>query len=92
MYMHLSILTSYLLSSPRTLIDIVCQYTRAPEKLFISPIDETSKTSIGKINYTAYIVKAFRLGMLRTIFSCTPNLDANPSLSNQAGSSTLQEL
>jgi hypothetical protein len=55
----------------------MCQYSSAPEQLFISLIDETIKARIGVKTHIAYIVKAFRLCMLRTIFSRTHDLGAD---------------
>jgi hypothetical protein len=70
----------------------MCQYSWAPEQLFISLIDETIKAWIGVKSHIPYIVKAFRLCMLRTIFSRTHNLDADTSSSSRASSSMVKKL
>jgi hypothetical protein len=55
----------------------MCQYSWAPEQLFISLIDEIIKAWIGVKTHMVYIVKAFRLCMLGTIFSRTHDLGAD---------------
>jgi hypothetical protein len=68
------------------------QNSWVPEQLFISLIDETIKAWIGVKTHMAYIVKTFRLCMLRTVFSRRHDLEADTSSSSRASSSMVKKL